>query len=237
MALHDEIKQEQKKIKSMPLTGKISYIWDYYKIHIGVCIIILVAVIVFVRDWRKNSLPDYLNVVMINNILTYDQKDTDITDDYIRFADVDVERYKVSIDTSLQLNLERNDQLSMAAEQKLLVLFSSGKLDVMMAPKAVIDHYASQDVFYDISALLSEKELKGLVNAGYKLYYAKGADSTYPAGFYLNNSDYLKNLSDNGTVIPEDNAVLAVTSCMSHPDAVLQLIRMITQSPGISTPS
>ena len=34
MALSDEIKEEQKKVRDMTFSGKIKYNWDYYKIHI-----------------------------------------------------------------------------------------------------------------------------------------------------------------------------------------------------------
>lgn len=228
MAIRDEIRQEQQKVKDMSFSGKLGYIWDYYKIHILVGVLVLIGAIVFFRDFKQNRRPDYVNAVVLNTILTYDQTDSDISADFIDFAKVDTETYKVSIDTSLQMSLERSDQMTMAAEQKLMALFSTGEIDVLMAPEAVIDFYAGGDAFCDITALLSEAKLKELADAGYPLYYVDGENGTYPAGFYLNNSEYLKNLSDNGTFIPEDNAVFAVTSCMKHPDAVLQLIDMIT---------
>ncbi len=230
MALRDEIKEEQKKVKDMPLSGKIKYVLDYYKIHILVILLVVIFGVVFVRDWINNSKPTYLDAVVLNTILDYNE-DSDMAADLAKYANVDLEEYKITIDTTLQIDLESNTQMGMASEQKLLALFAAKEIDVFMAPEEVADFYAKEDAFSDIRSLLTEDEIKAFTDAGYPLYYATCEGATFPAGFYLNASDYLKRISEHGTFIPEDNAIFATTTCDQHPEAAVQFLRMITEVP------
>lgn len=230
MALNDEIREEQKKVKDMPLSGKIGYIWDYYKLPIIIGIFVFIFIIVFIKDWIGNSKPVYLDAVALNTILDYDY-DSDMATDLANYAGIDPKEYRVVIDTSMQIDLERNTQIGMASEQKMLALFTAGEIDVMMAPEAVANFYAAEGGLSDIRTLLSDDEVKALTDAGYPLYYATCEGQTFPAGFYISNSEYLKRISAMGTFIPEDNAVFAITSCIKNPEAALQLLRMITAQP------
>lgn len=226
MALRDEIREEQRKVKDLPLSERIDYYWDYYKIPALIALAIIILAVIFIRDWVKNSRPAYLNAVLMNTVLTYDT-DHDITQDYIDYAKVDTDTYNVSIDTSLQMSLERNDQLTMAAEQKLMAQFSTGTIDVIVAPEAIIEYYAGQGAFMPLTDVFTDAEIKKIEEAGYPVCYVTMNDETFPAGFYVYDSDYLKTLSSNGTFLKEDAPVFSIASCMQHPEAVKQFLQMI----------
>ncbi len=228
MALNEEIREEQKKVKDMSLSGKIGYIWDYYKLPIIIGVFVIIFFIVFVKDWIGNNKPVYLNAVALNTILDYDY-DSDMATDLAKYTGVDPKDYRIVIDTTMQIDLERNTQIGMASEQKMLALFTAGEIDVMMAPEAVANFYGAEGAFSDIRNILSDDEIKAFTDAGYPLYYTTYEGQSFPAGFYISNSEYLKRISAMGTFIPEDNAVFAVTSCDEHPEAVVQLLRMITE--------
>lgn len=228
MALNDEIREEQKKVKDMPLSGKIGYIWDYYKLPIIIGIFVVIFIAVFVKDLISNNKPVYLDAVALNTILDYDY-DSDMATDMAKYAGIDPKEYRVVIDTSMQIDLERNTQIGMASEQKMLALFTAGEIDVMMAPEAVSNFYAAEGAFSDIRTILTDDEIKAFTDAGYPLYYTTYEGQTFPAGFYISDSEYLKSISAMGTFIPEDNAVFAFTSCNEHPKASIELLRMITE--------
>ena len=229
MALRDEIRNEQKKLKDMPLSGKLKYIRYYYRIPILVGILAIILLIVFVRDWTRSSRPYFLHAVAINTILSYDEEYGDIGADYLSYASVDTDKYNCTIDTSLRMDLEGGDQMTMASEQKIMGLFSAGEIDVIMAPEEIVNYYASAGAFTDIRAFLSEEQIKSCEDAGYPLYYVSNENGTFPAGFYITDSAYLKKQGEHGTFIPEDLPVFAFTSCISHPDAAVKLLEMVTQ--------
>lgn len=229
MALQDEIKEEQKKVKDMSLKGKMSYIWDYYKIHIIIGLVIAGSLFVFIRDWVNASRPIYLSAVVLNTILDY-EGDSDIASDFRSYASVDSDTYNCTIDTSLRMELGGGDQMTMASEQKILGLFSAKEIDVMMAPEEIIEYYAPESAFIDIRTIMTPDQISAFENAGYPLYYATCEGQTYPAGFYVEKSAYLQRISEHGTFKKEDNPVFAFTSCIAHPEAAIQLLEMITKN-------
>lgn len=228
MALSDEIKVEQKKVRDMTFSGKIKYIWDYYKIHIIVAIVVIAALSFFIRDWIRSSRPVYLNAEFMNTVLSYDG-DSDITSDFLEYAGVDSEKYNCAIETALNLQPGAGDQMTMASQQKILGLFSAGEIDVMAAPLEVMEFYAPEGAFADLRDLMTQEEIDALEQKGYPIYHATCEGKTYPAGFYIINSPYLQKISEHGTFIPESEPVFAFTSCIKNTDAALKLLEMITQ--------
>ena len=228
MALQDEIKKEQKKMKDMTLKGKIAYIWDYYKIHIIIGLVIAGSLFVFIRDWVKASRPVYLNAVVLNTILDY-EGDSDIASDFRSYAAIDPDTYNCMVDTSLRMEIGGGDQMTMATEQKILSLFSAKELDVMVAPEEIVEYYAPENAFLDIRTIISEDQIHTFESAGYPLYYATCEGQTFPAGFYVGSSAYLHKISEHGTFKEDDDPVFAFTSCIAHPEAAIQLLEMITK--------
>ena len=75
MALKDEINRETVKLKDMPFKKKAAYIWEYYRFHIIGVIAAIAFVCVFIRDWRINKRPVYLDVAIINSDIAYNNID------------------------------------------------------------------------------------------------------------------------------------------------------------------
>lgn len=227
MALHDEIRQEQKKVKSMTLKGKIKYFWDYYKIHTIVSILVIIAIAVFVRDYIKSNRPMYLDAIMINTILDYNSPKT-IGDDFAEYANVDTEAYNLSIETGASLSMEFNDEVSMATAQKVMALFQAKSLDLLIAPEEIIDYYAANDPYGNIHDFLTDEQIKKLEDNGFEIYYGAGCGVVTPAGFYIASSEYLKNKSEFGTFMEDANPVFAFAFCNANPEHSVELLSMFT---------
>lgn len=228
MALQDEIKQEHKKVKDMTIKGKLKYFWDYYKIHTIVGIIVAFGLVIFVRDIIRGNRPVYLDAIMINTILDYNDPNT-IGDDFAEYANVDLDVYNLSIDSSASMALEGGDQMSMATAQKIMALFQAKSLDVLVAPEEIIDFYSSEDVFGDMNNYLSSDKIKLLKDNGFPIYYSKNEEGvTFPAGFYISESEYLKNKSEYGTYTEDANPIFAVTFCNANPESTIEFLSMLT---------
>lgn len=227
MALNDEIRQEHKKVKDMSFKGKIKYFWDYYKIHTIVGILVIIGIVVFIRDFISNNRPVYLDAVMINTILDYNDP-KGIDDDFAEFAKVDTEKYLLTIETGLSLNMELNDEMSMATAQKIMALLQAKSLDLLIAPEDVADYYAISDPYINIHNFLTDEQINKLTDNGYEIYYGVGEGVVTPAGFYIASSEYLQNKSEFGTFLEDANPVFAFTFCNAHPEASVELLSMFT---------
>ena len=227
MALQDEIKQEQKKVKDMPLKGKIKYFWDYYKIHTIVGILLIIGIVVFVRDFVKSSRPMYLDAIMINTILDYEDPQ-DIGDDFAKYANVDTEEYNLVIETGASISMEFNDEMSMATAQKIMALFQAGTIDVLIGPEEIADYYAVSDAYGNIYTYLSAEQIATLEENGYPIYYGVCETAVVPAGFYIGQSDYLQNKSEFGTFMEDANPVFAFAFCNANPESTIEFLSMLT---------
>lgn len=205
MAIKDEIKKESLKLKDMPPKKKAEYIWEYYKIPIIIVIAAAVFLITFIRDYRINKRPYYIDAIAINSDLAY-SADNYLLDDFVKYAGVDTDVYNIAVDTSIYIDEEKFDQMTMANSQKVMALFAAGELDVILGPDSIMDNYGRMESFMDLSPVLTGDLTKKLEDAGYEVYYATAYEEddegnqvpvrTYAAGIYLDKSAYLASLEE-----------------------------------------
>ena len=241
MAIKDEIRKENIKIKDMPLKKKISYIRDYYKFPIIGGIAALIFLVTFVRDYRQNNRPKYLDAILINSDLAYSY-DESLKEDFIKYAGVDTETYNLVIDSSITISEDSYDQMTMANMQKVVAMYTAGELDVVIGPEPIMDEYGAMGAHMDLSGILTDELKKKLADKGYDIFYTTEyeedengetkAIGTYPAGVYIGSSEYLAGLGSSGAYAAQIEAgkkpVFTITATCTRTDNALQLLYMIT---------
>ena len=240
MAIKDEIKQESVKLKDMPPKKKAEYIWEYYKIPIIGVIAVIVFIVTFTHDYRKNKRPYFLDAIVINSDIAYSAENY-LQEDLIKYADVDTDAYNIAVDTSILIDEEKFDQMTMANSQKVMALFAAGELDVVMGPDSIMDTYGKMGTFMDLTDVLKDDRIRALEDAGYEMYYTtvyeeddKGEQvpvETYLAGVYLDKSKYLESLEEGAFRTAADSGkrpVFAITAMSSRVDNSLKFLSMLT---------
>ncbi|MCR5507341.1 MAG: hypothetical protein K6F34_01505 [Lachnospiraceae bacterium] len=237
MALKDEISRETVKLKNMTFRKKVEYIWGYYKIPIILFIAAVIFVVTFIRDWRINKRPVFLSVAVINSDLAYSDN-IPMKSDYITYAGVDTDKYNLDFDTGFLISDDPRDQISLMNSQKLIALFAAGSIDVLIGPDDMIGSYGAQGALTDISLILPADLKTRLENAGYEIFYTTEYDEdeagnlkqvgTYPAGVYLDRSEYINGLGMFETKKEEGRRpVFAVANCATNPDNAFKLLSML----------
>lgn len=237
MALRDEINQETKKLKDMPPKKKAEYIWEYYKFHIIGTIAAVILICVFIRDYRENRKPVFLDMAVINSDMAYSEENL-ISDDYVKYADIDTSVYNLSIDTGFVISESGMDQMSLANSEKLMAMFAAGSIDLLLGPDDLINEYGAMSAYMNIEDILTPDMREQLESKGYELYYttvyeedANGKLSpadTYLAGVYLDNSEYLNNAG--AYVTQKDSGkrvVLAFAHSVKNTDNALLMLKML----------
>lgn len=240
MALKDEIKRENVKIKDMPFKKKAEYIWEYYKIPIIGLLAAVIFIVTFVRDYRINKRPYYLDAIVINSDLAYSATNY-LQDDYVKYAGVDTDTYNIAFDTSILIDEDKFDQMTMANSQKVMALFAAGELDVVMGPDSLMDRYGRMGSFMNLDPVISADLKKRLSDAGYEIYYATVYEDddegnsvptdTYPAGVYLDKSAYLASLEEGAFKTANDagkRPVFALAASSQRVENAMKLLSMMT---------
>lgn len=160
-SVHDEIREQQKKaFATMSLKEKLAYFWDYYKIHTLVVICAIAFVISFIYQIKTNK-PYAFYAVLLNAVAGVENADTNVIleNEFLEYAGIDPEAYRVCLDTSISQSAEDNSQYEMANRQKIAAMMHTGDIHAIIADTETFESYAHMDTFYDLSTVFDENEL------------------------------------------------------------------------------
>ncbi|MCR5302457.1 MAG: hypothetical protein K6E49_08470 [Lachnospiraceae bacterium] len=245
--LADLIKETEstKDTKFSDMTGKekAGYIWDYYKFWIIGGIIAIIAVSVFIRDWRENSKPVYLYVEMLNTYFASDPSNT-VYDDFVREENIDTDRERLTIGVETYLATDRYDTTMLAYQQRLVANYAAGELDVVIGPVDVMEGPANSGGYADLEKLLPQDLISELKDRDYEFYYFdpskdeledyEDEDMTpYFAGVYLDNCSYLNNMGADGAYpVPESEdqrVIFTISGSSTRVDHAIQFLRFLIE--------
>ena len=158
MSVIEEIREQQKKsLKNMNRKEKLAYFWDYYKIHTGVAIVLLVLVVTFTYQFITNK--DYaFYATLVNARLTESNYELSAirAEEFREYAQIDSDKYQVSIDTSVSMTMD--SQYDIANQEKMLAMMQAGIISTIVADTKAYEAYAQNEYFYVLDSLLSEEE-------------------------------------------------------------------------------
>ncbi|MDD3413219.1 MAG: hypothetical protein PHY47_04390 [Lachnospiraceae bacterium] len=225
MAINDEIREQQQKLKDMNFKKKISYILYYYKYPILITFFVFVLLISSIHSivTRKDTV---FYCVMINSTV-YNAKSDELMKAFSEDAQIDLTKKDVMIDCSMQINYEEAGPQDSGYAQKILVLLNAGDIDVMIADEPVINNYSSISAFKDLGSILSEDIIKQL-DEKFDFYYQIGEDgSKIPIGIIIANSKVMK---DGNFYSSNYEPILSITSNTKHPETVIKFINYLLEN-------
>ncbi len=170
--LREDTKAEWDKMKDRPFKEKLSYFWEYYKVHVIVAIIAVIFVVAMIRSFVTSK--DY--AVFIAAVDSFDATGETKGVWAEELADIigfDKDDYEVYIDSTVQFGGDSaSTQSDYVSAQKLTALLTSRSMDIMIADMTVFEQYAQNDCFVDLRDIYSEEELSSMEGL---IYYTDAA--------------------------------------------------------------
>ena len=170
--LREDTKAEWDKMKERPFKEKLSYFWEYYKVHTIVAIVAVVFVTMMIRSFVTSK--DYALFIAV--VDSYDLAGGTTEGWASDLADIigfDKDDYEVHIDSSLTFGGDSaSSQSDYVSAQKLTALLTSRTVDIMMADMTVFEQYAQNDIFIDLRDIYTEEELSEMEGL---IYYTDAA--------------------------------------------------------------
>ncbi|NLL76923.1 MAG: hypothetical protein GX235_06720 [Clostridiales bacterium] len=155
MSIHDEIKDQQKKLKDMTFIEKLSYFWDYYKIHTIVTLLVVIVGGIFIHD--AVTAKDHAFSAVLLNSYGNDSQERFQTD-FAGYAGIDLNTYDCYIDTASLLSYETMSQMDLAVSQKIIAMTQTSGLDILVSDTAPFSNFADGLMFADLREELSSEE-------------------------------------------------------------------------------
>ena len=157
MPVIDEIKEQHAKVREKGLKYRLSYFWEYYKVHTiaiivgGIFLFSIIKSIVTYKDTMFEA-------VMINAVNKPDETA------FAEILELDTKKETVLFDNGFYMSedTERYDQQTYANEQKLMAVIAARTADVFLAPEVLSQKYWDSGVFGDLRDYFDEETLEAL---------------------------------------------------------------------------
>lgn len=174
MALHGhdlkaETKEQHAKMKNRPLKERIAYFVEYYKWQVLVTVGFTFLAVAIIHAFI--TAKDYCFSAMIVNSVNIDGEL--MGDDFGQYAGLDLKKYDCFIDSTVKESLTSAEQSDIAASTKFTALIGSADLDVTVFDSELFYKKALNDVFLDLTEVLTAEQLSRLESKIYYIDYAE----------------------------------------------------------------
>ncbi|MBD5543957.1 MAG: hypothetical protein HDR01_06905 [Lachnospiraceae bacterium] len=218
-----EEKEQWNKLKEKPFKEKASYFWYYYKFHAIGILAGIICLLLFIHGYRESTKEPSIYLTLINS--RYGSiGETTLMDDYVKSRNIDTDAHPAKFDISISMTEGVSDEASVANSQKLMALFHSHTMDVIISDEWVLEEYASLSAFGDLKELLPPDLYEQIQD---KLYYYTFSDgSTVPIGFY---ADDLPKIMKENAYSKENPPIVTISGTTNRLESAVDFIRYLLE--------
>lgn len=171
---------ELEKIKSMSWKDRLSHIWAYYKPHMAVLLLVILACSMIGQMIYRAQFETVFSAAVLNGIMGDSEM---MAEDFKSYLGDQDKYHEIMIDSSMYFS--GDDSADYTAVMKLTTLIGAGEIEVMIAPESQFEKYQTMDAFIPMKDLLTEEQIE-----------TYGEDvSEY--GLYVGDSETLKQFGMN----------------------------------------
>lgn len=224
--LNEEIKIERKKLKGQPLSVKLAYIWEYYKLPIFSVLLLILLVVWVIATYRDNNYETSLRIAIINDDMPSWNMTDDVELDYITAAfpsylGIDQNTKRVIVEPSYILDEGVDADLTYEDAVTLVALMSSKSLDVVIGDEKAVSYFTSDSdqIYYDLNEFLPEDMRDAL--SDYFVYHTYSDGRSVAIALDLTESDLARHYGFSMLKAP----MMSVIANCQNPDNAITFIR------------
>lgn len=163
MPVMDEFKEERAALKHGTLKEKLSYLWEYYRWSAAAVILAAAALISLAHHFITRRNPAFY-VAMINATDMAPKESAE--QGFTAYSGIDASRSEIIYDTSMIIDFHSMTGEAYTSMEKFMLLLTSAQLDAVVADPSVIQSYAQNKAFYNLSDFLTPEQ-----TAAYEPYF------------------------------------------------------------------
>lgn len=187
-SIHDEIREQNAKLKDAPLNDKLKYFKDYY-LKKTIILVIVAAAIINIAYNIITAPEDSAFCAYFFNDAGMNIEST-LVDNFAKKMNIDTKKHRVYIDSTISFDPSQTDFNSYASIEKTSASVAAKELDVIVGDEKVIDYFAKNGYFHDVTEFLSEKTYSKYMD---DFYYAENDEGkTVPVGIYITDAPMLQ---------------------------------------------
>lgn len=187
-SIHDEIREQNAKLKDAPLKEKLSYFMEYYlKTTLAV-----IAILIFVGSliYTIATAPEDTAFAAYFFNSTGDSSSTALIDEYIAYTGIDTKEHEVYIDAAMNYSPTGGSYTDYTGIEKTMAVIATNELDIIVGDQEAFDYFTRSECFHDITTVLTPELLEKFKD---RLYYYTFEETgeTVPVGIYVSDSPKL----------------------------------------------
>ncbi len=219
--IKEEIKIQKEKMKDQPFIEKLKWFIYYYKIHIGLTVFLIIAVISTASTVIEGMKERTISVSLVN-ARYFDSSESSLLTDYCISRNIDTKEHPASLDLSMLTEQGATDNVSLATSQKLTAYIQTGDIDILIGNKWLIDDYARLGSFDDIQKTLPP-DLYTLVKDSLVYYTYEDLGKVAIAIDLSKNEKFLATKAYE----PTDTPTMAIPFSAQKKDAAIDFIKYL----------
>lgn len=191
--IHDEVKEQRKKLKDLSFSGKIEYILNYYKIPIIAVILAVLFAVSLTYSIIRNNYDTVCFIAVLDGRITGYDDDTDVLSTGLTdYLGIDGKKEQVDLSYTFSLQEKEMDQEAYVSANKLYTYASTSSLDGYLSEKEYIDYFCTDKniFFWDLRDLFSTEELETL--SDYIIYYTNSSGESFPIAVDISEAPVIK---------------------------------------------
>ena len=187
-SMHDEIREQNAKLKGAPFREKLSYFQEYY-LKTTLLVIAAVIFIGYIAHSMLTAPSDTAFAAYFFND-TGDSSNTELIDGFMEYLELDTSAHEAYIDATMNYIPDSGDINVFMSLEKTMAVISTSELDVVVGDAETADYFAKSECLHDITTVLPDDLLTKFKD---KLYYAEvgEAKELVPVGIYFTDSPKL----------------------------------------------
>ncbi len=150
---------EREKIHNLHGTQKLQYIWDYYKLPMAVCAIILYIIAYSV--YGKITHKDVTLYTALVNVAAGDELTLDLGSRFLESEHIDPAKNELYLYSGLYLTDDEDNpyhEYTYASRIKILAAIDAEQMDVVLMNREAFDAFSQNGYLCDLDELLSEAD-------------------------------------------------------------------------------
>lgn len=159
MKARETMTAQTEKWKQLNGRQKLQYIWDYYKLPIVVCLILLyiIGYIIYGHFSKKDTV---LYTALVN-VSVDEQLNTQLNSGFMDFIDADTSRNDMQLYTGLYLTTDQDDpnhEYTYASRIKIIASIDDEKLDIVLMNREAFDAFSQNGYLCNLEELLCNSD-------------------------------------------------------------------------------
>lgn len=209
---------EKEKLKDMSTRNKLSYLWEYYKVHALITIAVISILSYIIYNVMTPNIESQFYAVMINNTI-----DAKVLEEYqFKLAEqLQLDPKTESVEFNTTFIFDSTNDYSMNMKQVLSTYVAAQQVDVIIAPESVFADYAYYGFMDKLSDQLPTDVYSSLTDNFYLSALEDDAENNV-YGIYLTDTKLYKNNANNS-----DPYILGIIANSKHKANTLEFIRYI----------